>query len=156
MGMPDFGFTDNTPAWLTALYNILTYIAVAFVIILLLGLLIYAVYKLIRKFYRPMNENDDVHEFISPNKETRENFFRTIKRETPLWRDFSPEAQVRKLYRKTVLKKKVEIDSNAYTPTEVEKLVGLDNPVLHGVYEQARYSQNGVTADEAKALKSQV
>lgn len=155
-GMPMMDAPES-PAWLVAASQTITLgIFVTFMIFFAITV-ITAIYALIKKFYHSYQENGDEEEFLNPNVDEKAAAPGENAGKRPLWLDFSPEAQVRKAYRKTILKKKKQVASLAFTPEELEDYVELseaDNrAALHGLYEKARYSKEGVVKEDLKALK---
>lgn len=69
-----------------------------------------------------------------------------------LW-DRSPNAQVRRKYRRTVLRLSKEAPPSWAAPQEIEERAGLGDSRLHQLYERARYSREGVTSQESRSLK---
>ena len=76
--------------------------------------------------------------------------------------DPSANARVRRLYKKTVLRKKArsQVLLDCWTPTEIERSVRLEEASpdgsrrLHHIYEKARYSRNGCVEDEVEQAKA--
>lgn len=116
--------------------------------------------SIVKKFYRPYRENGDEQEFISPIDE-KETLAEILAKNRPLFLDFSPNAAVRKAYRRAVEKsaghRKNDGSLNMKTPQEIEDHVGMTEKEhrseLHVLYEKARYSKNGVSKDEVRAMK---
>jgi len=156
----DFVQEKPTPAWVTALYEVLTYVLVIAVGLGILILIVVLIIRMVKAFYRPTKENEDVQEFITGRDDKKSSTLRPISEifRKPDWLDFSPNATVRRAYRKTILKKSADKPSSAWTPTELEENAGLpkdnDTALLHSLYLKARYTAGGVTKEEAKALKS--
>ena len=73
--------------------------------------------------------------------------------------DFSPDARIRRAYRKCINRRRSRGQGipDCLTPSEIEALVSLPQEdryrELHAVYEKARYSQSGCTDDEARRVK---
>ena len=152
-GMMD---VTETPAWLTALYDSLSLALGVVVGLLILVALVTAIYKLIKKFYRPSFDNNDEAVFLDPLGGS-DSMDRMGRRERPLWLSFDPNAVIRKQYRKMIKKGKKLIDRSAYTPTELEEYAEIPESEhrsrLHGLYEKARYSQEGCTKEDVQSLK---
>ena len=150
------GLVDDTPAWLTALYNSLSLALGVVVGILLFAALITAIYKLIKKFYRPNFENNDEAVFLDPLQGS-DDMDRSGRFQRPLWLSFDPNSVIRKQYRKMILKRKKRVDRNSYTPEELENYVEVPEDErrakLHGLYEKARYSRDGCSREDVQALK---
>ena len=150
------GLVDETPAWVTALYNSLSLALGVAVGILLFAALITAIYKLIKKFYRPSFDNNDEAVFLDPLQGS-DDMDRSGRFQRPLWLSFDPNSVIRKQYRKMILKRKRRVDRNSYTPEELEDYVEVPaderRARYHGLYEKARYSKEGCTRDDVQALK---
>ena len=156
-GMPNMGDAEKS-MWVEALYHALTVTLIVIIVILVIALIIYAVYRLVKAFYRPIRENSDEQEFIDPEDDDREyaepqgGFFRRVREII----DPTPTAAVRRIYRKRIKKQKKEF-SEALTPQEIEAAVGLPEgsgrQILHETYEKARYSSNGCTDQDLQRLR---
>jgi len=70
----------------------------------------------------------------------------------PSFLDRSPNAVVRRRYRKTILKANPEL-AKSHSPAELEAAAGLNVPRLHMAYEKARYSKEGCTGEDVAALR---
>lgn len=154
MMMPD---APESPAWLVAASQTITLgIFITFMVFFTISVAT-AIYALIKKFYHSYQENGDEEEFLTPEADEKAAAPGENTGKRPLWFDFSPDAQVRKTYKKTILKKKKRVASQAFTPEELEDYAELsesDNrAALHALYEKARYSKGGVVKEELKALK---
>lgn len=74
--------------------------------------------------------------------------------------DFSPNAKVRRLYRRSINRerKRGQVLPNWMTPSEIENVVfersDDSNQVLHEIYERARYSEDGCTDDDVRRAKA--
>ena len=72
--------------------------------------------------------------------------------------DFSPEAKVRRIYRKCINHRRGRGQAipEWLAPAEIEQLVALPQEryqALHAIYEKARYSEAGCTEDEVRRVK---
>jgi len=160
-GIAGLGFDDPspTPAWLTIFYKVMTYVVVIGVGLFLLCVIIAAIIRAVKKFHKPVKNSGDVEEFITARNDEKSSVLPSLKDilKRPDWLDFSPNAVVRRTYRKTILKAAAEAPSPAMTPSELEAFAGLpagnDTDLLHTLYEKARYTEGGVTKEEAKLLK---
>lgn len=148
--------SGETPEWLRLLLEILQDVIFIGAILLVLAGIVYAVYRFVKRFYRPSRETSDVTEFISPHTDKKESLLSETDRKHPLWLSFDPVSTVRKTYRRTILRQKKPILSDAFTPEELENYAEIKNSAeretLHTVYEKARYSETGVTKEEARSL----
>ena len=77
---------------------------------------------------------------------------RARKKDRPGFLDRSPNAVIRRKYRKTVLHAAKEPPAVWMTPAEAEAHAKLQNGNLHTVYEKARYSADGCTKDDLTNL----
>ena len=152
-GMPPAG---ETPAWLQVFYQVLTYIIVIAVGIMLLYLLVRGIINVIKRFYRPIKENDDVQEFLDPNKESR-SYAAAMVSDRPGFFDFSQEATVRKQYKRLIEQRGKDHLDFAYTPDELEDAAklpeGSSRSRLHELYEKARYSKEGSDPGDAREVR---
>lgn len=144
---------EETPAWLTALYNILFFTFTGIVITGILISLGFGIYRLFQMFYRPVNTTGDEQEFI--RESTTASFldpFAGRKAKEHLGFALSRSAMIRRQYKKTIRKqlaKKYPKDkrslSPSLTPTQIEAFAGTENdsvsPELHALYEEARYAK---------------
>lgn len=148
--------TKETPEWLRVFLDILQYTLIAIVTLALLFLIGYAIYRFIKRFYRPSSDTDDVTEFISPLKDKKESLLSEAGRSKPLWRSFDPASAVRKLYRRTIIKKAKSIPTDAFTPEELENYARIEKSAernaLHALYEKARYSEKSISKEEVRSL----
>lgn len=156
----DIGEEKPTPPWLAWFYEVMTYVMIGLIGLLILIALIVLIVRLVRKFYRPYRENEDVQEFIASKDDEKGSTLPKLKDilKRPDWLDFSPNAVVRRAFRKTILKGSTDTPSKAMTPAELEAFAGLpageETDLLHMLYEKARYTGEGVTKEEAKLLKN--
>lgn len=67
--------------------------------------------------------------------------------------DFSPDGMIRKKYVKTIRAASKERPQEWQSPAEIEDGAGVKNPLLHQLYEKARYSRDGCTKEEWGKLK---
>lgn len=111
------------------------------------------VYNIIRNFRFSFRDEQDEVRFLS--QEDRDEAQRPEKeRESrPVLWDRSPNAQVRRIYRKTVLRQAKEPPRRWQSPTEIEKGAGLRTPRLHSLYERARYGDVPCTQEDVRAAK---
>lgn len=132
-------------AFMEMLLKILDILSWAFVI----GLTLFVIYKILKKFYQlylefDLNsvENGDEIEKIY-TVQTKEEKRRLTKQKTENLRwDRSPNAKIRKHYKKRVLKDLKEPPAPYMTPEEIEQRVDMSvdkKQVFHTLYEQARY-----------------
>ena len=149
----------ETPAWLRAVYTVLTWIATILVFGGLLFALVAFAMRMMKAFYRTDKNSKDRNEFLRDIKD--EKTFMT-GRPSPVkrmqeWLDRSPNAQVRRIYKKQVLRHGKDAPSAYMTPEEAENFVGFpkgkERNTLHQMYEKARYSRDGCTREDVRLIK---
>lgn len=118
----------------------------------LTALLLFGVYKVFRNFRLSYAENHDVIESLSEGpSEVNAVFRERQKRLSPL--DRSPDAVIRRKYRKQVLKTAQEPPKRWQAPAEIEAHAGIEAPRLHELYEKARYGAVACTAEDVREMK---
>ena len=152
-----FAEDTPTPLWLEAFYHALT-VMITFIVgaAIIIGL-IYAVYRLVKAFYRPAKENGDVEEFINDTDDREsvsgaDGIFGRVRE----FFDPSPNSVIRRAYRRRIRKEKKDIQETM-TPSEIEDAAGLpagdERRVYHELYEKARYSKAGCSTEDVQTLK---
>ena len=114
--------------------------------------LLYGVYLVLRNFRNSFVDHRDVVQYLHGPEDKLEAAPRE-KRKRPAFWDRSPSAQVRRKYRRAVLRLAREQLPQWASPQEIEDQVGLRDQRLHGLYEKARYSREGCTVQESRELK---
>lgn len=112
----------------------------------------YGVYLILRNFRGTFVDHRDVVQYLR-GPEDQEERSSDKKRKRPSFWDRSPNAQVRRRYRRAVERMAKEAPPVWAAPEEIEAKVGLQNAELHGLYEKARYSREGCSAQEIRELK---
>lgn len=131
-----------------------SYLAYAVCIAVVALLAVLAVYNIFKNFRRSFTDSRDVVQFLhDEDRDEAEAAKRELRRPSIL--DRSPNAAVRRLYRKKVLRASKEAPRRWHSPAELEAAAGLEEPVLHEIYEKARYSQSPCTQEDVKLLRSQ-
>lgn len=131
--------------------------------IIVIGVTLYAIFKLLRKCYQlylafDMNsaENGDhIEQLYVVRSKDEKKILKKQKRETLFW-DRSPNSKIRKIYKKRVLRDWKEIPDASMTPAEIEEKVVMSEKekyLLHILYEKARYGKDSCTREEASAYK---
>lgn len=127
-------------------------ILVGAAVLILIG---YGVYRIIRNFRGSFTVQNDMVEFLNPTDSAEP--VKRVRRKRPGVLDFSPNAVVRRRYRKTILRAGKEPPEKWASPRELEQAAGLpdtqENALLHGLYEKARYSRSGCTKEETSLLR---
>ncbi len=137
----------ETPEWLLYLTKILGYLGMA----VLLSAFTVGVIRRIKNLGKDFSvEEEDEVVFLEPDKtDSITGIFRKKGRDSFL----SANQQIRKRYKKTIKKASKEKPSRTATPAELEKNAGLEGDSiqpLHELYEKARYSEEGCTAEDLK------
>lgn len=158
-----FGFVKeafeqrNVPAFVEIIEKIVRYFFVAAIIIGLIALVVWLVFKLYSIFGdKKSGRKNTVAEFISPVKTDK------IAREKLDRKSKSPvQNKARRYYKKYVIKNLANRElSQAKTPYEISKHLGIDNNLSDGeirrIYEKARYSNQVCTKEEIKILKDYI
>lgn len=151
--------SSSIPAWLSILLGILEFLCKLLTAALLIAALCYGIWRLYKRFIGRQRYEGELREFVSPVLlQQHLKASRKTSGHGPLWKDFSPNAGIRKLYIKTLnrAKPKHAVFSLSDTPAQLEQKV-FENQLdpLHHYYEKARYSQNGCSkADLKEARKS--
>lgn len=130
-------------------------------VILVIALILYFVYCILKTIYQlylqfDMNsaENGDEIERIDVTQ-TKEKTTKRKKTEKLFW-DWSPNARIRKYYKKRVLRDLKEAPQASMTPEEIERNVEMDEEkkkVFHRLYEQARYGNEECSKEDVGILK---
>lgn len=116
------------------------------------ALILYGIYQIFKNFRASYTDNRDVVQFLS-SKEEEETLEGERRRRKISALDFSPNAAIRRRYRKTILKASKEQPESWAAPAELEAGAGISDQRLHEYYEKARYSLEGCTPEESRALK---
>ena len=158
-----FGFVKeafeerNVPAFVELIEKLIRYFFIAAIIIGVIALLIWLVFKLYSVFGEKKNgKRNTVAEFVSPvktDKTARQKLYR--KNSTLL------QNKARRYYKKYIVKNLANKElSQAKTPYEISAQLGLDKKDGDGeirrIYEKARYSNQECSKEEIKAIKEYV
>ena len=156
-------FEDN--AWISALdsepnptltfiFRLLEYIVLAAASIGIVFGIVFGALRLSRMFRQSFRDRGDLVENLQDDK------VETIRekrqaRDRPRFFDRSPNAVVRRRYRRTILRAAKEPPQPWMSPAEAEahaRLAGSDIDRLHDLYEKARYSADGCSRQDAARL----
>ena len=124
------------PAW-----QIPEYVSYIFLGVVLAGGLVAigaGIRSFLLNFRRSYTDSRDVIQYLSREDRDETERLDLGLRRPRLW-DRSDEANIRRRYRRAVLKAGKEPPKAWHTPSELEKEVGLEIPELHQAYERARY-----------------
>lgn len=118
----------------------------------LIALLLYGVYKLFKNFRLSYADDHDVIEALSNGPDEAASVYgQRRKRLSSL--DRSPNAAIRRRYRKQVLKASKEPPKRWQSPHEIEACAGMEEPRLHELYEKARYGAAPCTSEDVRELR---
>lgn len=156
--LPDLDSSSDVGPNTFWLWEVLTSAAFFAASVALVAAVIFGIYYIVQHFYRPASDGDETL-FLkkAPFEETHVSLSpSSLQKAEKLGRD--PNGTVRKIYKKTILKHADETPPDFFTPKELEEFSNLpdteDSRKLHCLYEQARYSAQGVTREEAAAAKN--
>ena len=132
-------------AFMEMLLKILDLLSWVFVI----GLTVFVIYKILKKFYQlylefDMNSadnGDEIEKLYTVQTKEEKRKLKKQKSGNLRW-DRSPNAKIRKYYKKRVLRDWKEVPTASMTPEEIENKVNIDvdkKKIFHSLYEQARY-----------------
>lgn len=148
---------NETSRWMEILRMILEILVFALVIAVLLFML----YKIGKKLYEMYlqfgehtEENGDKVERLSAISAEEKTSLKTLRKENLFW-DRSPNARIRKLYKKRIHKGLKEKIDPAWTPQEIERCVDMpekDREILHVYYEKARYGPESCTTEDLQEV----
>ena len=145
----------SNSSWLLEFFTTIAFFAAT---VLILAAIIYGIYYVICHFYRPATDGDEklflkkssINETqIFLSKSTKGKFEKIGK---------DPNGTIRRIYKKAIKKRTTQAPPSSFTPTQLEHFSKFpdteDSKKLHQLYEQARYSQVGVTKEDVVAAKN--
>lgn len=139
--------TWKIPDWVLNLFYIVALAAVA-------ALLLWGVYRIFRNYRSSYTDNRDVVQFLKKDDEAEDVTVSSGGWKRPAFLDRSPNAMIRRHYRKTVKKAAKEPPERWRSPAEIEDAAGIDDPKLHRLYEKARYASAPCTPEDVRELKN--
>ena len=118
-------------------------------VILMIGLFIFCIVELFLIFSKTVKKEkaDIIESIVEPEEEEAP----VEKKEKISFFDMSPNAVVRRKYKKTIKSKFTPDDW--MTPAEMEERGKFKIDLLHNLYEKARYSEHGCTQEDKEAVK---
>lgn len=131
---------------------IVTYTVYTLIIGGIAALVLYGIYRLLRGAGRSFTDSRDTVQFLDSAHEDND-VGTAVKTERASLLDRSPNAKVRRRYRKTIASASVEPPKASLTPAELEAQAELSVPALHSLYERARYARHPLTAEDLRSLK---
>lgn len=132
---------------------VVSYLLYAVIVAGLALLILYFVYRLILSFRRTFTDSRDQVQYLTKTREAADERAPASRLKPPAVFDRSPNAAIRRRYRRQVLRAAKEPPRPAHTPRELEAEIGLHAPELHALYEKARYGQTPCTAEDVRRLK---
>lgn len=139
---------------LTFVFKLLEYVLLAAACIGIVFGIVFGALRLSRMFRQSFRDRGDLVENLQDDKvETVREKRQT--RDRPRFFDRSPNAVVRRRYRRTILRAAKEPPQPWMSPAEAEahaRLAGGDMDRLHDLYEKARYSADGCSRQDAARL----
>lgn len=158
MNTPDltdlFGEPRPAPAWMETLDQVFKVLGTVLIIIFFILVVRELIHRVWAWITRPRQFDDDEKIYLKPA------WVLSDKRRSQSPGPFFPgplsySQRVRRRYRKEVMiqskKNKISL-SPGFSPTELERAVGLNHRLLHRLYEKARYGKEGCTKDEWEKL----
>ena len=118
-------------------------------VVLMIGLFIFCIVELFLIFSKTVKKEkaDIIESIVEPEEEEAP----VEKKEKISFFDMSPNAVVRRKYKKTIKSKFTPDDW--MTPAEMEERGKFKIDLLHNLYEKARYSEHGCTQEDKEAVK---
>lgn len=143
-GLPDISGYQLNINWVAVGKVLVSFVAAVIIIALAV-----VVYNLARGFSESaaVREENDIIENIRDKEEK----LTAPKEKHRLVPDLSPNAAVRRKYRRAVLSENYSPEP-WQSPREIETAAGIRDEVLHELYEKARYSEKGCTPEDKKLL----
>lgn len=134
---------------------IVSYLLYAVIVSGIAFLVLLFVYRLILNFRRSFTDSRDQVQYLGEEREDKDRRAAAVTIRRPGALDRSPNAVIRRRYRKQVLRRAKETPRPSLTPRELEAEIGLAAPVLHALYEKARYGNVPCTAEDVRAMKNE-
>lgn len=148
-------FEDELGDYSNPLFTIspvVSYIVYALIITGIAALVLYGLYRLLRGAGRSFTDRRDTVQYLDSAHEDHD-LGASVKAERAPLLDRSPNARVRRRYRKVIARAFGEPPKASLTPAELEAQAELSIPALHSLYERARYAQHPLTNDDLRSLK---
>ncbi len=147
-----FGETEASSWQIPAFVSYLLYALAAGAIA---ALALYTAYKLVRHFRASYTDSHDVVQFLGGSTQEEKPYEGKTVGKRPDFLDRSPNAAIRRRYRKQVLRAVQEPPQSWQSPAEIEAWAGISAPKLHSLYEKARYGPVPCTQEDLRSLKSE-
>ncbi len=114
---------------------------------------VYAVYGISRRFRSAFRDNQDVVQYLGTAADEKSPYEKRGRKKRSGLFDRSPNALIRRRYRKQILRASPEPPKRWQSPAELEATAGLENAELHRLYEKARYSALPCTPEDVRQMK---
>lgn len=148
---------NETPKWMEILEKVVATFTLLLIVAGIAAVIFFTLRAIYKKFYsnkRQMYNREE--QILSIDKQERIKSPKSQVREG-LKLNFTPEAAIRKRYKKIIETASKNPPSSSDTPMELEHNAGLvksdGREVLHTYYEKARYSDQDCTKEEARLVK---
>jgi hypothetical protein len=150
-----------TPVWLVILLDIISYLLIACGCLFLLGLLLYSVISIYRRFYAARQSGPDMRESLLPN--IKDQLIERVRRSSgSLQQRFGmdPGQRIRRLYSRYIQKgnrvTSVTLHSNL-TARQIAEWITLVQPEtiqeITALYEKARYGNDLCVQDDVRRMQ---
>ena len=131
--------------------------------IVAIGLTLFAIFKVLKKLYQlylafDMNsaENgDQIEQLFTVRSKDEKKMLKKQNAEVSRW-DRTPDAKIRRVYKKRVLRDWKEVPDASMTPMEIEGKVSMgekEKQIFHSMYEKARYGKESCSKEEATGYR---
>lgn len=154
-----FGEVEGEQSLLMKILDMLLEIVGWIVLIAVIAGILYLVIKRVLQLYQQFNErveeNGDLVENLMVSQKGQDKVRMNRKDRENLFLNFSPEARIRKHYKKRVQKENKEEIRSSWTPQQLEQAVSLSKEQkdkFHRYYEKARYSNETCTKEEMQDM----
>jgi len=149
---------EERSAFMEMLLRILDILSWVFVI----GLTLFVIYKLLKKFYQlylefdanSVENGDEIEKIYTVQTREEKRRLKRQKSDNLRW-DRSPNARIRKYYKKRVLHDWKEVPHAYMTPEEIEQNIEMSvdkKHIFHTLYEQARYGNVDCSKEDVDKL----
>lgn len=152
------GGGEEVSAFWALIYKILDIIGwmiAAFLVLLTIWMILKKIYDMYRQFNVRTEENGDrIERLIAPPVGEKKRVLERKKKENLFW-DRSPDARIRKYYKKRVLKDLKAVPELFWTPTQLEENVVMsreEKEKFHFYYEKARYGKQECTKEDMQNM----
>lgn len=152
-GMDPSAFAElakGGPTWQIPAF--VSYIFFAVIGIILLVIIFNLIKSIITNFRLSYTDDGDVVQFLRGDRDDGDLAEEAKRERKPRIWDRSPNAAVRRRYRKEILRTAKSSPEGWRTPQEIESWAGVENQRLHELYEKARYGNTPCTDEDVKSL----